>query len=564
MTLRPPLLPVLIAIAIAMGTGLLVPASAVAADTPVTAAVATSGAIEAGPTPVVASPAIVALPNTALRAAASLQIPGQGTPEERVGWQEQADNAMGVVNGIISAVFFFDVMFWNDVTLPLVVLWLVVAAVFLTVRMGFINFRAFKHAIQVTRGRYTDPNEPGEVSHFQALTTALSATVGLGNIAGVAIAVSIGGPGATFWMIVAGLIGMSTKFAECTLAQAYRDVGPSGNVLGGPMQYLSRGLAEKGLAPLGKVLAVLFAFLCIGGSLAGGNSFQVNQSLNAVAETFPVLGQYNWAYGLIMTFFVGIVIIGGLRRIAQVTDKIVPIMAVIYVLGCLVVILMNIVDVPAALVYIMTQAFNPDAAWGGFIGVLVVGFQRAAFSNEAGAGSAAIAHSAARTDEPIREGIVALLEPFIDTVVICTMTALVIVFSGAYSNPAYADVIAANQGAALTSRAFGEDLPFFSYVLSIAVMMFAYSTMISWSYYGERCAVWLFGAAASLPYKVIFLTFTFLGSIITATQILNFGDLMILGMAFPNLLGVYILSGKVKSMLDDYWTRYKTGQFKVY
>lgn len=561
MTLRSPLL--LVLIAIAAGTGLLVPTSTVADDTPVAAAVATSSATEAGPAPA-ASPAVVGSPNIALRGVAAIQIPGQGSAEERVGWQERADNAMGVVNSIISAVFFFDVMFWNDVTLPLVVLWLVVAAIFLTVRMGFINVRAFKHAIQVTRGRYTDPNEPGEVSHFQALTTALSATVGLGNIAGVAIAVSIGGPGATFWMIVAGLIGMSTKFAECTLAQAYRDVGPSGNVLGGPMQYLSRGLAEKGLAPLGKVLAVMFAFLCIGGSLAGGNSFQVNQSLNAVQETLPILGQYNWAYGLVMTFFVGIVIIGGLRRIAQVTDKIVPVMAVIYVLGCLVVILMNIVDVPAALLYIMTQAFNPDAMWGGFIGVLVVGFQRAAFSNEAGAGSAAIAHSAARTDEPIREGIVALLEPFIDTVVICTMTALVIVFSGAYANPAYADVIAANQGAALTSRAFGEDLPFFSYVLSVAVMMFAYSTMISWSYYGERCAVWLFGAKASMPYKVIFLTFTFLGSIITATQILNFGDLMILGMAFPNLLGVYILSGKVKSMLDDYWTRYKTNQFKVY
>ncbi|MEX2467677.1 MAG: alanine/glycine:cation symporter family protein [Gemmatimonadota bacterium] len=542
----------LVLIAIAAGTGLLVPTSALALDAPIAADVAPTPAAEAG------------LATLALPAAAAVQIPGQGSAEERVGWQERADNAMGVVNTIISAVFFFDVMFWNDVTLPLVVLWLVLAAVFLTVRMGFINVRAFTHAIQVTRGRYTDPKEPGEVSHFQALTTALSATVGLGNIAGVAIAVSVGGPGATFWMIVAGLIGMSTKFAECTLAQAYRDVGPSGNVLGGPMQYLSRGLAEKGLAPLGKVLAVLFAFLCIGGSLAGGNSFQVNQSLNAVQETLPILGQYNWAYGLVMTFFVGIVIIGGLRRIAQVTDKIVPVMAVVYVLGCVTVILMNFTDVPAALLYITTQAFNPDAMYGGFIGVLVVGFQRAAFSNEAGAGSAAIAHSAARTDEPVREGIVALLEPFIDTVVICTMTALVIVFSGAYANPAYADVIAANQGAALTSRAFGEDLPFFSYVLSVAVMMFAYSTMISWSYYGERCAVWLFGAKASMPYKVVFLTFTFLGSIITATQILNFGDLMILGMAFPNLLGVYILSGKVKSMLDDYWKRYKSDQFKVY
>jgi alanine or glycine:cation symporter, AGCS family len=524
-----------------------------------------------GPAHALADDAVTAAGSVALIAAveapaAALQAAlGQDAAQERIGWQQRADNAMGVVNGIIAAVFFFDLAFWDpDVTLPLVVAWLVIAAIFLTIRMGFINVRAFTHAIQVTRGRYTDPKEPGEVSHFQALTTALSATVGLGNIAGVAIAVSIGGPGATLWMIIAGLLGMSTKFAECTLAQAYRDVGPSGNVLGGPMQYLSRGLSEKGLAGLGRTLAVLFALLCIGGSLAGGNSFQVSQSLSAVQESFPVLAELNWVYGLVMTFFVGIVIIGGLRRIARVTDKIVPIMALVYVAGCLVVILTNLANVPAAMVYIVEQAFNPDAVYGGFIGVLVVGFQRAAFSNEAGAGSAAIAHSAARTEYPVREGIVALLEPFIDTVVICTMTALVIVFSGAYANPAYEGIIAANQGAALTSRAFGEHLPFFSHILSVAVMLFAYSTMISWSYYGERCAVWLFGAKASLPYKVVFLTFTFLGSVITATQILDFGDLMILGMAFPNLLGVYILSGKVKSLLDDYWSRYKTNQFKLY
>ena len=536
--------------AVLLGTGLLSPSPVLALETPAAAETVT---------PVRAQPLAAAL-------AATPQIPvGQDGIEPRMGWQERADAAMGVVNGIISAVFFFDLMFWDpDLTLPLVVAWLVVAAVFLTFRMGFINFRAFTHAIQVTRGRYTDPKEPGEVSHFQALTTALSATVGLGNIAGVAIAVSVGGPGATFWMIVAGLLGMSTKFTECTLAQAYRDVGPSGNVLGGPMQYLSRGLAEKGLPKLGRVLAVFFAILCIGGSLAGGNSFQVNQSLQAVQLSLPILADLNWAYGLIMTVMVGIVIIGGLRRIASVTDKIVPVMALVYVAGCLIVILANIANVPAALGYIVQQAFNPDAMWGGFIGVLVVGFQRAAFSNEAGAGSAAIAHSAARTQYPVREGVVALLEPFIDTVVICTMTALVIVFSGAYANPEYADIIAANQGAALTSRAFSEHLPGFSHVLSIAVVLFAYSTMISWSYYGERCAVWLFGAGASLPYKAVFLVFTFLGSIITATQILNFGDLMILGMAFPNLLGVYILSGKVKGMLDDYWQRYKSDQFQVY
>jgi len=481
------------------------------------------------------------------------------------GWQAAVDAAMGRVNGWISAVFFFDIMFWDPTkTLPLVVAWLVIAAVFLTIRMGFINIRGFKHAIAVTRGRYTNPAEPGEVSHFQALSTALSATVGLGNIAGVAIAISIGGPGATFWMIVAGLLGMSTKMVECTLGQAYRQVDSNGHVLGGPMQYLSKGLAERGMTGFGKGLAVVFAILCIGGSLAGGNSFQVNQSLNALQQTIPALVGYEWVYGLLMTFLVAIVIIGGIRRIANVADKIVPVMALVYVTAALVIIIMNLPMVPEALGQIFQQAFSPSAAYGGFIGVLVVGFQRAAFSNEAGAGSAPIAHSAARTAYPVREGIVALLEPFIDTVVICTMTALVIVFSGAYENPAYADLISSNQGAALTSRAFGEDLVFFPYILSIAVFLFAYSTMISWSYYGERSAVWLFGQRASLPYKTLFLVFVFLGSILTATNVLAFGDLMILGMAFPNLLGVYILHGKVKRMLTDYWTDYKAGRLPVY
>jgi AGCS family alanine or glycine:cation symporter len=472
---------------------------------------------------------------------------------------------MSRVNGAIASVFFFDLLFWDaEHSLPLVVAWLVMAAIFLTLRMGFVNVRAFRHAIQVTRGKYTDPNEPGEVSHFQALTTALSATVGLGNIAGVAIAISVGGPGATFWMIVAGLLGMTTKFSECTLAVAYRDVGQQGRVLGGPMQYLAKGFAEKGLPGFGRFLAVMFAVLCIGGSLGGGNSFQVNQSMLALQETVPFLVDNGWMYGLLMTVMVGIVIIGGIRRIAKVADKIVPSMAIVYIVAALIVIISNASHVPAALAEIIRQALSPDAAYGGFVGVLVVGFQRAAFSNEAGAGSAAIAHSAARTELPVREGVVALLEPFIDTVVICTMTALVIVFSGAYENPEYASLVANNQGAALTSRAFGEHLPFFPIILSIAVFLFAYSTMISWSYYGERSAVWLLGPRASMPYKILFLVFVFLGSILTATSVLEFGDLMILGMAFPNLIGVYLLSGKLKGMLDEYWGNYKAGRFKVY
>ncbi|MDQ3698052.1 MAG: alanine:cation symporter family protein [Gemmatimonadota bacterium] len=475
----------------------------------------------------------------------------------------QADRAMGAVNSVVGAFLFFDVMFWDDArTVPFIVLWLVVAAIFLTFRMGFINLRGFVHAIQVTRGKYTHATDPGEVSHFQALTTALSATVGLGNIAGVAIAVSTGGPGATFWMIIAGLLGMTSKFAECTLGQMYREVRPDGRILGGAMQYLSKGFAEHGRPRLGRVLAVMFAVLCVGGSLGGGNSFQVNQSLNAMQETIPILGEMPWAYGLAMTFLVGIVIIGGIRRIANVADKIVPLMCLVYVGGALVVILMNAAIIPAAFATIFTQAFTPDAVYGGFIGTLVIGFQRAAFSNEAGAGSAAIAHSAAKTEYPVREGIVALLEPFIDTVIICTMTALVIVITGAYANPEYADLIADNKGAALTSRAMAEHVSWFPYVLSFAVFLFAYSTMISWSYYGERCWVWMFGDRTSQIYRVMFLVFVFLGSIITSTNVLNFGDLMILGMAFPNLIGVYLLSGRVRAALDSYWSKYRAGELE--
>ena len=490
----------------------------------------------------------------------------QSTPEPRpAGLMDGADRVMGVVNAWIGAVFFFDLIFWNDAQrLPFIVLWLVVGAIFLTLRMGFINIRAFRHAIHVTAGRYTDQNEPGDVSHFEALSTALSATVGLGNIAGVAIAIMIGGPGATFWMIVAGLIGMSTKFTECTLGQMYREVRHDGHVLGGPVQYLSKGFAERGMPGAGRFLAVLFALLCIGGSIGGGNAFQVNQSMNAIQETIPWFAAVPWAYGLIMTILVGIVIVGGIRRIAHVAHKVVPLMALVYMTAALAVIVTNIGQVPEALAAIFTQALAPEAAYGGFVGALVTGFQRAAFSNEAGAGSASIAHAAAKTKYPVREGIVALLEPFIDTVVICTMTALVINITGAYNNPAYADLITGAQGAALTSRAFSEQITWFPYVLSCSVVLFAFSTMISWSYYGERCSVWLFGDASSKYYKALFLLFVFLGSIITSTNILDFGDLMILGMALPNLVGVYLLSGKVRAALDQYWGSFKAGELQTF
>jgi AGCS family alanine or glycine:cation symporter len=336
--------------------------------------------------------------------------------------------------------------------------------------------------------------------------------------------------------------------------------------MGGAMYYLSNGLKEIGLGPLGKVLAVLFAVLCVGGSFAGGNSFQVNQSMQALQETVPFLVENGWVYGVIMTVLVGGVILGGLRRIAQVAEKIVPTMCGIYVLAALWVIVTNYSAVPDAFGKIISGAFTPMAGFGGLVGVLIQGFKRAAFSNEAGVGSAAIAHSAARTPYAVREGIVALLEPFIDTIIVCTMTALVIVITGAYDPTAhggiFASYIASGNGAGLTSKAFESQISWFPYVLSIAVVLFAFSTMISWSYYGERCFVWLFGDKSSLWYKGMFLAFVFLGSVITAKQVLDFGDLMILGMAFPNVLGLVLLSGKVKTAFNDYWAKLQSGEIR--
>lgn len=446
---------------------------------------------------------------------------------------------------------------------PIVVLWLVCGAVFFTLRMSFINIRGFKHAVLVTMGRYDRPDDPGEVNHFQALSAALSATVGLGNIAGVAIAVMVGGPGAVFWMILAGFIGMTSKFTECTLGQMYREVRPDGRIMGGAMHYLSWGLAAQNLGKLGRGLAWLFAILCVGASFGGGNAFQVNQSLNAVQEQIPFLKDFRWVYGLVMAFCVGIVILGGIRRIAATAERIVPLMCCLYVAACLWIVLKNAASVPAALATIWEGVFTPRAGYGGLIGVLVTGFRRAAFSNEAGVGSAAIAHSSARTEFPVREGIVALLEPFIDTVVVCTMTGLVIVISGAYRDPSYAHFVADKNGAGLTSAAMGQQVSWFPYVLSASVILFAYSTMISWSYYGERCWAWMFGDRSSHLYRWLFLLFVLLGAVVSSTNVLDLSDLMILGMAFPNILGVVLLSGAVKRQLDSYWGQYKSGELEV-
>ncbi|MBK9371280.1 MAG: alanine:cation symporter family protein [Deltaproteobacteria bacterium] len=443
----------------------------------------------------------------------------------------------------------------TQISLPFIVTWLVLGAVFFTLRMGFISIRAFRHAIDVTLGHYDHAGDRGEISHFQALNSALSATVGLGNIAGVAVAVGVGGPGAVFWLIVAGFLGMSSKFTECTLGQMYRVTDAKGHLSGGPMRYLHLGLAELGLGGFGRVLAIVFAVMCIGGSFGGGNMFQANQSYVAVAEQIPFLADKAWLYGAFLAVITGVVIIGGIKSIGAAASVIVPVMCGIYVLAALFVLAVNLGQIPAAFGSIISGAFTPEAGYGGLLGVLITGFRRAAFSNEAGIGSASIAHSAAATEEPVREGIVALLEPFIDTIVICTMTGLVVVVTGVYKTHP-------GEGVLMTSEAFRTVIPWFPAVLALTVFLFAYSTMISWSYYGERCWAYLFGEGYSLFYRGIFLMFVFFGAVFKLGNVLDFSDLMVLGMAFPNIIGLFLLSGKVRAALDDYWGRYTSGQMK--
>ncbi len=490
----------------------------------------------------------------------------ESTDPKSTTWTDRVDQFFGkYIVAPMEKVIFFD--FWTskwlgpEKKIPFIVFWLLAGATFFTLRMGFINIRGFKHAIQLTRGDYDNPNETGEVSHFQALSSALSATVGLGNIAGVAIAIGMGGPGACFWMIVIGFLGMSSKFTECTLGQLYRKVDENGTVSGGAMHYLKDGLAEIGLAGLGKALAVLFAIICIGASLGGGNTFQVVQSLGAIRAEVPLLDSQPWIYGLVMASLVGVVIIGGIRSIGAVAGRIVPFMCGAYVLTALFILGKNFFDIDDAIVSIFRGAFTPDAAYGGFIGVLVIGIQRAVFSSEAGTGSAAIAHSAAKTDEPVSEGIVALLEPFIDTVIVCTMTALVIIITNATEGNEMLFDGPNKSGAALTSIAFQNGgFTWFKWILYAAVVLFCYSTLISWSYYGERCCTHLFGDRSSIVFKLVFIGFVFLGSIVGESNILLFSDLLILGMALPNILGLILLSGKVRQHLDIYWAKYKSGE----
>ena len=469
------------------------------------------------------------------------------------------DAFFGSLNGYLASVIFYDV-FPGEASMPFIVAWLIIGAVYLTLRFSFVNLRMMRHGFRVLRGKYHTADDKGEVSSFQALTTALSATVGLGNIAGVAIAISIGGPGATFWMIVAGFLGMTTKFTEATLAQRYREVRPDGHIMGGAMEYLSKGFAEFNLPRTGKVLAGMFAVFTVLGSFGAGSAFQVSQSLGAVQEQIPFFNDAPIAYGLIMGVAVGVVIIGGLRRIAHTAEAVVPSMILIYLAACLWIILGNIDQLPQAIAKIVTEAFAPIAVAGGMVGALVQGFKRAAFSSEAGLGSAAIVHSTASVKYPIRQGMVALYEPFIDTIIICTMTALVIVITGVYNDPATLAIREANKGAALTSVAFATVSDWFPAILTLSVVLFAYSTMISWSYYGERCWAYLFGERTSIAYRVAFLAFIVIASVASASNMVDFTDLLVLAMAFPNLLGLYLLSGKVRAMLTDYQNKLGSGE----
>lgn len=548
---------------------------------------------------------------TALAQEPAPSASGLPTPPEKVeGGAEEAPpaekerTALGAFNHAMETALFFDVFGGavevdevdrdgnpvlengkpkkKSVGFPFLVMVLALGAIFFTFFYRFINLRAFKHAIDVVRGKYDNPDDEGEISHFRALTSALSATVGLGNIAGVAVAIVRGGPGAVVWMMILAVFGMSLKFQSCTLAQLYRKKNDDGSISGGPMYYLDLGLKKIGgpAAGLGKVLAVIYAVMVMGGSFGGGNMFQSNQTVEALTATFGMTvtdasgatvpdPTAAWGIGIVMALFVGAVIFGGIKRIGAATSRIVPIMVAIYVGASLFVIVMNAAKLPAAIGLMFSMAFTKNAFFGGLLGVLVQGVQRAAFSNEAGLGSAAIAHAAAKTDEPVREGMVAMLGPFIDTIVVCFMTAMVVIVTGQWN--ADAVVNAQNlQGAAVTAGAFESAISWFPEVLSVSIALFAYSTQVSWCYYGERGWIYLLdhfngmGLKTVPIFRLIFVAFVVIGATNKLGDVLAFSDIMILSMAFPNLVGCALLAPKLRERLRDYWDRYQSGEMKTY
>lgn len=520
------------------------------------------------------------------------QVVAVAEQAKEMGMDEKVDKAFGSATGWFVEFIFDEIQFTESLSVPWVLIVLILGALYFTIYFKFINIRGFRTSINIVRGKYDDLEDNhevkssnifpdskgddetidnpdtirvegehhGEVSHFQALTAALSATVGLGNIAGVAVALSLGGPGATFWMILAGLLGMSSKFIECTLGVKYREIGKDGTVFGGPMYYLKKGIS----GPVGKVLAVLFAIMCIGGSFGGGNMFQVNQAFEMFRfvtggeESF--VDGYGIVFGIIMSVLVGIVIIGGIKKIAKVTDKIVPFMVAIYALAVIAVLFMNYDLIPQAFGQILSGAFGWDSIAGGAIGVVMIqGFKRAAFSNEAGIGSASIAHSAVKTKNPSSEGLVALLEPFIDTVVVCTMTSLVLVISNIKGN-VFEYGVKVTKGVEVTSKAFSQSIEWFPYVLTIAVILFAFSSMISWSYYGYQAWSFLFGRSKMTgnAYKVLFCLFVIVGAASSLGSVIDFSDAMIFAMLVPNMIGLFILAPKVRDELKSYLGKIKS------
>lgn len=464
------------------------------------------------------------------------------------------DQAFLPVSNIASAVIFYAEP-WTGYDIKLIVVWLMAVALFFTVYLGFINFRYFRHAIDIVRGKFDEPQADGQIGNFQALMASLSGTVGLGNIGGVAVAVSVGGPGAVFWMVLMGLFGMSAKFAEVALGVKYRhhrDPAHPDKISGGPMYYLRDGFAQRNMPALGRLMAGFFCVCCIAGAIGGGNMFQANQSFQQLvivtggAEGF--MADKGWIYGIFLALLTGMVIWGGIKSIAAVAARIVPLMGLLYLAAGLLVIALNYENIPSALVTIFTMALAPEAGIGGLIGALLMGVQRAAFSNETGIGSAAIVQAPAKTAYPIRQGFVGMLGPFVDTVIICLITALVIVITGAWEGGQ------GIEGVALTSRAFEQNIPYFSYVLAFIVFLFAFSTLIAWYYCGEKGATFLFGEgqAVTSSYKIAYLLFIVVGASAGLSSIINFSDAAFFSMAIPNCIGLYLLAPELKRDLKKY------------
>lgn len=467
------------------------------------------------------------------------------------------------INSFLGSIIFFDIFFGlvPNISMPFIVFWLILGGLYFTIRFNFINLRMFAHSYYILRGKYKNKYAQGDISSFQSLSTALSGTVGLGNIAGVAIAIIIGGAGAIFWMMLAGFLGMTLKFTEVTLSQIYRKKDFNGKIIGGAMYYLSEGFKEKGYSRIGKMLAVIFAIFTIFAALGAGNLFQVSQATGAISEHIPFINENPLVFSGIIAFLVGSIIIGGVTRIAKTATSIVSLMIIVYLTASIIILINNYAQIPEAISLILSEAFNLTAIEGGLIGALIQGFKRGVFSSEAGIGSAAIIHSTASVKYPVQQGFVALYEPFIDTIVICTITALVIITTGVYDpNGEFATLIQNREGAALTSAAFGTVISWFPYVLMICIVLFTFSTIISWFYYSEKSWIYLFGERFTILYKIIFLGFTIIASIISSSLIIDFSDMLLLGMAIPNLIGLYMLQGVVAKHLKKYLLKLKNNK----